>query len=266
MELKEHLTNLVKSLTNLSPSRNIIPQFILMLPRDYATIERSFPEFSSSNIREVLEILGCEFGDEVRRVSGFSEQLYIQIHKIFDWLDNEDVRANLSRIVKTSMPNPYAEWAELVLKKFLREPDGDKIIEFLKMLVECQSYIVDRKGYSRGAYKPDWQPFLDEAREKLGVSQAEFEEIVRKCIGKDNPHQYFTDPEYTHEYFDRFEQEQYPLHDEYHLDLVLSKKWEERRYSGWEPRYDHHYRLRHRETIRKILEEIGHEWKSRRQD
>lgn len=249
--MEEHLTNLINALTNLSPSRNTLTQFMLLLPRNYTTIEHSFPEFSDSDVKETLEFLGCEFGDEAKREDGFSEQLYFHVHKIFDWLDDKEVRSNLFKVAKTndSIPNPYAEWAKLVLEKFLKEPNGDKTVDFLKMLVERQSFIVNRQGYSRGAHQPDWQSFLDKASKKLSVNPAEFEEILGKTVkGR---------PEYLPDQSNKRIRISL-VHDEYHLDLILSEEWTESGIS-WNRRYDHKYKVRHSETIREILEEVRHE-------
>ena len=255
VNVKEHTLNLINALANLSPSRNIISQFALLLPNDLATIEHSYPETSTAETRELLErCLGVEFGDTVKRSdAGFATSIYTHIHKLFDWLDDKEVRSSLTKFMGTlvsSMHNPYAEWAKLVLKKLSSRPDGDKILVVLKMLLEHDSFIVDRRGYSRGAYQPDWQPFLDEAKEMLNMNPAEFEEVKRLTIRTGTP-------EGT-EYIDT-ERSAYSMtniyleHSDYHLDLILSIKT----YSGtgYNQRYDHFYELRHKNTMKALLRE-----------
>lgn len=255
IRLKEHLINLLNALTNLSPSRNLITQLILLLPRDLATIEYSYPELSRPKAKEVLHILGVEFNEQVTRTANsFAEALYKHIHRFFDWLDNETIRADLARITDlpiNTISNPYLEWARKVLSKFARMSNGDKILKFLKMLIERDSFLVERHGYSRGAYKPDWQPFLDEVRKRLKINSAELEEILKLTVripGASEPIKHTIG---SH----GFNTTEYLEHSEYHLDLIVSKE-------SWNQLTDHYNRLyivKHRKTIKDLLEELKHE-------
>ena len=250
--VKKHLINLVNALTNLSPSRNVLTQLILLLPRDRATIDRSFPEIISPEAKDILKSLGIEIEDTVKtKADGFAEAIHMHIHRIFDWLDDESVRSNLAVLADThidSIPNPYAEWVELVLKKLLERPNGKKIIEFLKMVADRGFFTVKREGYSRMATRPDWQLFLDEVKRKLKVSPAELEELLRLTVkGKSE----FLGSKYTDKHTVRFKTEYYLLHTEYCLDLILSERSES--YGLSHRQFDHRYRVRHRDTIRRIL-------------
>lgn len=263
-EIKAHTLNLINALANLSPSRNIISQLILLLPKDLATIEHSYPEVSSPEAREILErYFGLKFGDIVKREeNSFAASLYEIIHSLFDWLDDEftyekssqygeaarkiDVRSSLAKLTGvhvSSIPNPYSEWAKLVLKKLLSRPNGDKILDFLKMLLKHESFIVDRRGYSRGARQPDWELFLSEVREKLKVDPVELEEIKRHIIGV---------PEYSGSKRSK-DATVNILHSEYHLDLIISIQ---RTHHHW---YDHLYELRHKSTLEELLGEVSYE-------
>ena len=89
-DVREHLLNLVNALANLSPSRSVISQLILLLPEDPAVIEHSYPEVISPDAKSILESLGVKFDDKVERIEkSFAEALYKHIHKTFDWLDDE---------------------------------------------------------------------------------------------------------------------------------------------------------------------------------
>ena len=255
-DLKEHLINLLNALTNLSPSRNLISQFILLLPKDLTTIEYSYPEFNEPEAQKILNLLGIKFNEQVIRDSGsFAEALYKHEHKLFDWFDEEAVRIEVAKVLDMSLdsvPNPYKEWAKKVLTKFAEMPNGNKILRFLKMFVERESFKVDRRGYSRGAYPPDWQPFLDRVKKELQLNPAELEEILRltvKVSGQSEPithehHSYTGGGSRTITWLE---------HSEYHLDLVISREWQE---VGWPGRYDYDYWVRHRRTIRELLEEV----------
>lgn len=254
--VEEHLTNLINALTNLSPSRNTLTQFFLLLPKDCFTVEHSFPETTTSDAMTILELLGIEFGDTVK-TNGFARHICMLIHKVFDWLNDEEVRSNLAKLKNAhidSIPDPYAEWVRLVLRKFLEMPNGEKIIEFLKMLLERESFIVRREGYSNGAAKPNWQPFLDEVKEKLSVNPAELEKILNLTV-KGRSEYLGT------ELKERFKTRVYLMCGEYHLDLILSKD-EETRTQGWmsyHQWYDKRYEVRRQKgnTIKKILGELS---------
>jgi len=201
-----------------------------------------------------MKILGVNFEDTVERTEGsFASSLFTQLHKLFDWLDDEEISSNIAKLTETpvsSIPNPYAEWAKLVLKKFSEMPNGNKIINFLKMLVERNQFIVNRYGYSRGAYPPNWKPFLGDAKKKLGVNPAELEEILRLTVRVPNWREYLGGEVSTY-----WRTQIYLVHSEYHLDLIRSEEHRELSYGG---RYDHFYRLRHKHksTIKKLLREM----------
>ncbi len=226
-EFKDHLRVLVDSLASLSPSRNIITQFILMLPRDATTVENSYPELVEKVAEEILTKLGVEFGKDTSR-SGFSEELYRLLHAIFDWLDDGEVRRNLAKLVGSEVPNPYEEWAKAVLKKISTKPLGEKTIEFLTMLLEKESYEI----------RSDWDEFMRMARTRLGVSEIEFEEVC--SVVKDDIR-----------HLSKRERRKAMgsiLHDDYHLDLL---KFD----------YDERFVLRHAETIRRVLKEVREDGK-----
>ena len=262
--MKEHMLNLINALANLSPSRNIISQLILLLPEDLAVVEHSYPEATSSDAKGILESLGVKFGDKVERINdGFAEAIYMHIHKTFDWLDNEylymertyygyygyvdgadkmsEVRSSLAKLMDVhinSIPNPYLEWAKLVLKKLSTLYSKSKIISFLKALLAHDSFKDD--DYRR----KNWQLFLNEVRTRIGADPAEFEEILRSTvIMGESEHLYYKGTSRHPEGDICLE------HAKYHLDPLLYETYR------YENRYDHEYRIRHKETLMKALEE-----------
>ena len=254
-DFKEHLLNLINALVNLSPSRNIISQIILLLPQSIEIIEHSYPESMLPNIKKVLESLGIEFGDKVRRsAESFAESLYRHIHATFDWLDDElickekpwekmnEVRSSLAKLIGAhvdSIPNPYFEWSKLVLQKLLSKPGGDKVSEFLKMLLK--------------RYERDWQEFLNEAKKKIKVNPAELQEILEFTVsmpyGSELIGVYTSTTGATYGY--------YLEHTRYHLDIILRRTSEWYTFSSY--RCHVSYEIRHRETINKLLREIRYE-------
>jgi len=254
-KLKEHLNNLLNALTNISPARNLISQLILLLPRDLMTIENSFPEFNDPLSREILDILGVEFNEQVkRRGDSFADALYKHLHKLFDWLNNEDVRINIAKLTDLpiiSIPNPYVEWARNVLNKFKQMPNGSKILKFIDKLLNYEIFSVDRRGFRKRPYEVDWSEFLAEVSKELKLNPAELEEILKLTVrmpgfseiipSKGSP--YSTSVE-------RFE------HSEYHLDLVTSSE-----YSNVSGDYVLTYKvnLNYRKTLKELLEELSHD-------
>lgn len=261
--LKEHLFNLLNALTNLSPSRNLISQLILLLPKDTTAIERSYPEFSDPQGQEILKSLGIRFNEEIIREDGsFAEILYKHIHELFDWLDEETIRSEVAKVTDTPIdfiPNPYSEWARKVLAKFAEMPKGDKMLSFIKMLIEHNSFIVSRVGYSRGAYQPDWQPFLDDVKKKLRLNPAELKEFLELVVESKPEHISKEVREYSYTWSHETQTiSKYLLHGEYYLDLIESEEidtwWPG---SGPPYRYDYIYYLRrHKATIKRLLEEL----------
>ncbi|MEM1798111.1 MAG: hypothetical protein QXX87_02710 [Candidatus Jordarchaeales archaeon] len=262
MSVKDHLINLLNALANLSPSRNLISQYVLLLPRDVATVTRSYPELSTENAKYVLQnFFGVEFDEHVvRGEDSFSEALYKHIHEVFDWLNDEDVRTEIAKVLDlpiNSIPNPYEEWAKKVLEKLSKTPKGDKIFKFLKIFTRREKFVV----HSDGGYE-DWEPFLDEVKKKLGLNPAELNEILRLAVLSPDIHQERSgEREISH--FGRIAEkiDRYFCHSEYHLDLLIRQINEVSSYGSSPPSRTHYYVLKKgaKETIRKLLEEVSSE-------
>jgi hypothetical protein len=225
-----------------------------MLPKDLPVVVRSYPEITSSTEAKALlkRSFGIEFGDSVKRTdNSFSATLYTQIHKLFDWLEDEEVRSNLAKLTGTavsSIHNPYAEWVKLVLKKLSQKPNSREIFDFLRLLVERYStpLIISRDYQNIG-----WQSFLDEARKKIDTNPAEFQEILNLTVESPN----------GTELIDSYgssrhpERDVYLLHSDYHLDILLR---ETRYYESYYRRSSETYqKVRHVNTIKNLLKEAS---------
>jgi len=263
VSVKEHMLNLINALANLSPSRNIISQLIMLLPESPAVVERSYPEATSPDAKTILRSLGVEFGDKVKRSEkSFAEELYKHIHRVFDWLDNEhfymrwtrygeimnkmsEVRSSLAKLTGVhidSIPNPYFEWAKLVLKKLSTLYGQSKIFSFLKALLAHDSF------RNRDYKHESWQHFLDEVRTKIGADPAEFKEILSSLVSMEEREHLHRKGSSRHPKGDI-----YLEHAKFHLDPLLHETY--RYESGYGYGYEHEYRVRHKEALMKALKE-----------
>jgi len=264
--VKEHVLNLINALANLSPSRSIISQLILLLPEKPTVIEHSYPECSSHSVKAVMESLGVRFGDRVEREkNSFAEALYKYVHKTFDWLDNEllhweyhsygsgltkigdkmkEVRSSLAKLTEThidSIPNPYLEWAKLVLKKLSSIYGQSKILGFLKELLTHDLFI------DRDYERKSWQSFLNEVKTSIRANPAEFEEILKSAVkGGERERLCKGSGGYLDVYV-------FLEHSKYHLDPLIYEMYTYRDHR----RSEYEYRVRHKEALKRALEEAS---------
>jgi len=268
--LKDHLTNLINALTNLSPSRNIISQLILLTPEDQATLNNSFPEVNISEFREVLRAMGIVFGDKIEYVKdSFAETIIKLIDKTFDWLDDEyiyfyfdrysdiliakmdNVRPNLAKLTGPHIdliPNPYLEWIKLVIEKLSHEYGKDKIAKILKELLT--QLPLTYGGYYKGK---TLQEFIDEIGAKIRLTPSELKEICELIIYSEGKSERIYRIRYGG--WDKTTEELWIEHSRYHLDPLLCTS---RQYIissiGWTNEFK--YELRHKESLQKVLGEI----------
>jgi hypothetical protein len=266
--LKDHVINLINALTNLSPSRNIISQLILLTPEDQVTISHSFPEINIQDFREVLKAMGMMFKDKIEYVKdSFAEAIAKLIHKTFDWLDNEyiyfspeyfgqygfvtsqkkmdDVRSHLAKLTGLHIdliPNPYLEWAKLVIRKLSSIYGKNKITRFVKELLS-QSSITDRDYKGKGL-----QDLINKLGATIGATPPELKEICEFII--------YIEGKSEHIYrkgSSRYrEGDLWIEHSKYHLDPLLCESSRYESYSGWG--MDYAYELRHKESLKNALE------------
>jgi hypothetical protein len=118
------------------------------------------------------------------------------------------------------------------------------------MLVERGSFIVYREGYSRSAYQPDWEPFLEEAKKRIKANPAEFEEILRLTVGMPGG-----DEIIHRERRSDSDKTIYLKHSEYHLDLISAERIYIYRYPHhWG---DYNYYVRHINLLKEALKEVS---------
>jgi hypothetical protein len=268
--LKDHLTNLINALTNLSPSRNIISQLILLTPEDQATLNNSFPEVNISEFREVLRAMGIVFGDKIECVKdSFAETIIKLIDKTFDWLDDEyiyfyfdrysdiriakmdNVRPSLAKLTGPHIdliPNPYLEWIKLVIEKLSHEYGKDKIAKILKELLT--QLPLTYGGHYKGK---TLQEFIDEIGAKIRLTPSELKEICELIIYSEGKSERIYCIRYGG--YGGQTEELWIEHSRYHLDPLLCTS---RRYIissiGWTNEFK--YELRHKESLQKVLGEI----------
>ncbi len=267
--LKDHVINLINALINLSPSRNIISQLILLTPEDQVTMSHSFPEINIPDFREVLKAMGIKFGEKIEYLKdSFAEAVARLVHKTFDWLDNEyiyfsydyfgqhgffesrkkmdDVRSQLAKLSGLHInliPNPYLEWAKLVIRKLSHKYGKDKIIGLMKGLLS-QSSFKDRDYRGKSL-----QNFAEKMGMEIGATPAEIKEIYELVVCMED----------ASEHIYRKGSSRYPQgdvwieHSKYHLDPLLCESLRYLiSYTGWV--FDYVYELRHKESLKSALE------------
>lgn len=270
LRVREHTLNLINALTNLSPSRNIISQLILLLPEDPATIERSYPETTSLDARGVLESLGVKFSEKVERTQkSFAEALYEHIHKLFDWLDDEllstewkaferygtiemlgkmdAVRSSLAKLTGThidSIPNPYREWAMLVLKKLSTLYGRDKVFRFLKIILDG-----GLSGRHRNYKDKALEQLFNKLKAEIVASPPELKELQRSIMLVEDKSECI----YSKGSSRRPQGDICIEHSKYHLDPLICESYWIEAYPGWE--VDYEFRIRHKESLSEALRE-----------
>lgn len=259
--VKEHMLNLLNALANLSPSRSMISQLVLLLPEESVLVERSYPELASPEAKGVLESLGVKFGYKVERAqNSFAEALYKHIHNIFDWLDDEllftgqwtidqmnEVRSSLAKLTGVhidSIPNPYKEWARLVLRKLSTLYGKEKVLKFLKTLLDRSSFEKARDYKDRAL-----QEFSNKLKAEIAISPPELKELQRFML--------FAEGESEHIYHKGSsrhpEGDLWIEHSKYHLDPLICESYRYTTYTGWG--IDYEYRVRHKKSLSEALME-----------
>lgn len=176
LNVKEHLNNLIEALMALSPSRNYITQFLMMLPQDYPTLYDAYPEIlKDEETRSILtQVFGISLGAKIDAGYGFGNQIRDFLDKIFTALDNEKVRNALNEFLKNvrrePIPNLRKEWAELRLKGVSMEPIyGKDSLRVFRLLAET------KEPYE---YRCDISDMIS----KTGINEAKMRRIVELLI------------------------------------------------------------------------------------
>lgn len=145
LNVKEHLNNLIEALMALSPSRNYVTQFLMMLPQDYPTLYDAYPEIlRDEEIRNILtQSFGISLGAKIDAGYGFGNQIRDFISRIFTALEDEKVRNALNELLQNvrrePIPNLCKEWAELRLRGVSMEPTyGRDSLRVFRLLAETK--------------------------------------------------------------------------------------------------------------------------------
>ena len=153
--VQEHMENLLDALVALSPSRNLIVQFMAMTPMDLPTMMDAYPELlRDEETRQALKtIFNMTFAEQVGRPeSGYSSssslgrnllECLFGDHRIYEDLEREEVRSSIAQILGKDVeeiPNPMKEWMELKLNGVSMEPtygtDAVRVLKTVKRVCE----------------------------------------------------------------------------------------------------------------------------------
>lgn len=152
--VQEHMENLLNALVALSPSRNLIVQFMAMTPMDLPTMMDAYPELlRDEETRQALKtIFNVTFGEQVGRPDtgyGSSSMGYelreclFGSYGFYKDMERDDVRSSIAQILGKDVeeiPNPMKEWMELKLNGVSMEPtygnDAVRVLKTVKRVCE----------------------------------------------------------------------------------------------------------------------------------
>ena len=152
--VQEHMENLLNALVALSPSRNLIVQFMAMTPMDLPTMMDAYPELlRDEETRQALKtIFNVTFGEQVGRPNtGYdSSSIGYELleclfgnYGFYKDLERDEVRSSIAQILGKDVeeiPNPRKEWMELKLNGVSMEPtygnDAVRVLKAMKRIYE----------------------------------------------------------------------------------------------------------------------------------
>lgn len=148
-EFIKQLSNFVKALIAIAPSRNYITQFLFLIRinegrLDYKVLEDAYPDIMKDNyVRDAFaKIFGISFSEKVSlNIYGYGWHLTEFIMKAFTLFDDPEFRAKVSSLLKEDfpegIPNLAREWIEVSLEGLSSEPTyGENSIKILKEIVK----------------------------------------------------------------------------------------------------------------------------------
>jgi hypothetical protein len=172
LNVREHLNNLIEALIALSPSRNYITQFLMMLPQDYPTMYDAYHEIlGDEKTRSILtQVFGISLGPTIDTGYGYGNLIREFINRIFSMLEDEKIRNTLNEFLKDvrkePIPDLRKEWAELRLKGISMEPTyGRDSLQVFRLLAET------KEPYE---YRCDLSVMIS----KTGINEARMRRII----------------------------------------------------------------------------------------
>ncbi len=189
IDVKEHAKNLVCAIQALTPSRNLLIQFLAMSSLDFPTMYDTFPEIlKDKEWRKALEMaFGVSFGEKVDLNHGnnLGRPIVELYEKVFNTLTDEKVReglALLSGIPQEKIPNPRKEWIHLRLEGLALEPSvGEESLLVLKT--------IKRVAEERDSAYPQYKLSLSDVEALTNIDERRILSIVDlllkyKLVGK----------------------------------------------------------------------------------
>lgn len=132
--VKEHLENLVNAMVALTPSRNLITQFLFMIDKEeHLTLQKMYPEIlgEGNKKEELKKFLNSYHCNQLKK---------FVVDTVFNLLGNEEVIESLSKLLEKDekeIYNPQLEWQEVLLNAISKERTYGKVaIQLLKILIE----------------------------------------------------------------------------------------------------------------------------------
>jgi len=165
-EFIKHLSNFVRALIAIAPSRNYVTQFLYIVKMngsvDYHLLEDAYPEIMKDDyIRDAFaKAFGVSFGEKVSLESGkYGYHLTRFIDEVFKLFESSEFRAKASALLKDEypegIPNLVEEWLEVRIRGALSDPNyGKNAIRILKEIAKVGRLKVEdierRLGLGRG--------------------------------------------------------------------------------------------------------------------
>ncbi len=147
-EFIKHLSNFVRALIAIAPSRNYITQFLYVVKMNgsvnYQILEDAYPEIMKDDyVRDAFaKIFGVSFGEKVSLESrGYGYHLTGFIDEVFKLFESSEFRAKVSALLKDEfpegVPNLVEEWLEVRIRGALSDPNyGRNAIRILKEIAK----------------------------------------------------------------------------------------------------------------------------------
>jgi len=181
LDFRDHLENLIKALIALSPSRNLITQFFMMLPDTYVNLLSYFPQLM--NNLQFLEIIKRMGVNENKRAyfqleeNKFAFNLVEFILTIFKLFEDEEAKRYITKLMRKTeqLLSPFQEWKELSIRHISKRFCGKEILKLLRDLMKKEKFEAIPEGtqiketvWNISIQRSELETFLKEREESLG--------------------------------------------------------------------------------------------------